>query len=174
MSVFIQEWIRMVHDGPFAWGKTIMTSSAAENLSPYIDVTQRLRRFGISPTRQRLQIAMALFDHGGHLSAQDLFALVNHGKRSVCRATVYNTLHLFVSRGLVREISLDSSRTFYDTNTQPHHHVYNMDTGELIDIAPETVEFKTFPAIPADTQHEEITLIIRVRNRSESVRAVSQ
>lgn len=148
-----------------------MTTNTAETLNPYIDVTQRLRRFGISPTRQRLQIAMALFDHGGHLSAQDLYTLVNTGKRSVCRATVYNTLHLFVSRGLVREVSLDSSRTFYDTNTQHHYHIYNVDTGELIDINPEAVEFKNLPDIPADTQQEEITLIIRVRNRAKNVRA---
>jgi len=148
-----------------------MTSSTVETVSPYIDITQRLRRFGISPTRQRLQIAMALFDHGGHLSAQDLYTLVNRGKRSVCRATVYNTLHLFVSRGLIREISLDSSRTFYDTNTQPHHHIYNVDTGELIDVAPETVEFKRLPDIPPDTQQEDITLIIRVRNKRQTLRA---
>lgn len=144
---------------------TASTTSPVEATSSYIDLTQRLRRFGVSPTRQRLQIAMALFDHGGHMSAQDLHALVNRGKRSVCRATVYNTLHLFVSRGLIREISLDSSRTFYDTNTQYHHHIYNMDTGELIDVAPETVAFEHFPEIPADTQQEDITLIIKVRNK---------
>jgi Fur family iron response transcriptional regulator len=126
---------------------------------------ERLREQGIAATRQRLRIAQALFEHGGHPSAQDLYLLVNHQQRAVCRATIYNTLNLFVSRGLIQEVSVDSSRTFYDVNTDPHHHIFNIDTGELLDVEPTAVSFKKLPPLPLGTQQEDITLIIRVRNK---------
>ncbi|MCP5421012.1 MAG: transcriptional repressor [Gammaproteobacteria bacterium] len=125
---------------------------------------ERLRQQGIAATRQRLRIAKALFEHGGHPSAQDLFLLANRQQRTVCRATIYNTLNLFVSKGLIQEVSVDSSRTFYDLNIDPHHHIFNIDTGELLDVEPAAVSFKELPPLPQGTQQEEITLIIRVRN----------
>ncbi|MGF1528648.1 MAG: Fur family transcriptional regulator [Candidatus Competibacterales bacterium] len=129
------------------------------------DVAQRLRDAGIAPTRQRMRIATALLETPTHLSAQELYAKVNRNQRTVCRATVYNTLNLFVSRGLVREIPVDANQTFYDSNVEIHHHIFNVDTGELVDIEPDSVIFKSLPPLPADTQQDDISLIIRVRNK---------
>jgi Fur family iron response transcriptional regulator len=130
-------------------------------------IAERLKRCGIAATRQRLRIAKALFEHGGHPSAQDLYQLVNHQQRTVCRATIYNTLNLFVNKGLIQEVSVDSSQTFYDGNIEPHHHIFNVDTRELLDVEPSTVSFKELPSLPQGTRQEEITLIIRVRNVRE-------
>lgn len=141
-----------------------MTATTAKQPSRFLEVDQWLRKVGIVPTRQRLQIATALFNYDGHLSAQALYRLINRDQSIACRATVYNTLHLFVSHGLIREISVDSSQSFYDPNTKPHHHIFNIDTGELLDVEPESVAFKALPDLPDGMKQEEITLIIRVRN----------
>jgi len=142
-----------------------MNSKQSRTASVCPGTLQRLREAGIQPTRQRLQIARLLFDHGGHLTAQDLFELINRDKPTVCRATVYNTLNLMADRGLVREICLDSNRTVYDTNTEPHHHLYNVDTGELTDVPLEAVAFQRLPNLPRGTRQEDINLVVRVRNR---------
>ena len=83
------------------------------------------------------------------------------------RATVYNNLGVFVEKGLLKEIHLDPERVFYDTNPQPHHHIYNIDTGEFFDIAMESLS----PAIPENltpqgTQIEEVSVVIKVRNKT--------
>ena len=129
-------------------------------------VPQRLRQAGVIPTTQRLLIARELFEDHGHFSAQQLYQRVNKTCRRVCRATVYNTLNLFVNRGLVREVAVNGNCTFYDTNLQPHYHIYNIDTGELLDVDPESVVFKTLPVLPAGTRRENIELLIRVRNQN--------
>lgn len=141
-----------------------MSFATIEQTSFINTFAERLRQQGIAATRQRLRIAKALIEHGGHPSAQDLYLLVNRQQRAVCRATIYNTLNLFVSKGLIQEVSVDSSRTFYDVNINPHHHFFNVDTGELLDVEPNSVSFKELPPLPMGTQQEEITLIIRVRN----------
>lgn len=125
---------------------------------------QRLREAGIQLTRQRLQIAQLLFEQGGHVTAHDLFETVNRGQPPVCRATVYNTLNLLAQQGMVREICLGSGRTVYDANTTPHHHLYNLDTGEVSDIPPESVVFQRLPELPQGTCQEDISLIVRIRN----------
>ena len=128
----------------------------------------RLQQVGITPTSQRLLIARELFESNGHFSAQQLYQRVNKTCRRVCRATVYNTLNLFMNRGLVREVVVNGSCAFYDTNLQPHYHIYNVDTGELLDIDPESVVFKTLPVLPTGTRRETIELIIKVRNQNLS------
>lgn len=93
-----------------------------------------LKESGITPTRQRLEIAQYLFQRQQHLSADHILSNVNSLGSAVSRATVYNTMALFASKGLVREVLIDRERVFYDSNSQPHHHIYNVDTGELSDI----------------------------------------
>ena len=89
---------------------------------------------GIFVTQQRRVIAQALFARNQHLTAEQLYELVNQGPARVAKATIYNTLGLFAEKGLVREIHVSASKTFYDSNTGRHHHFYNVDTGSLMDI----------------------------------------
>lgn len=98
------------------------------------EVIALLRRYNITPTRQRLVIAQQLFQKKQHVSADHILESVNAVGGAVSRATVYNTMALFTSKGLVREVLIDRERVFYDSNSCPHHHVYNLDTGELNDI----------------------------------------
>lgn len=98
------------------------------------EVTALLKKHDITPTRQRLEIAQYLFQKQQHLSAEHILENVNALGDTVSRATVYNTMALFTSKGLVREVLIDRERVFYDSNSTPHHHIYNVDTGELSDV----------------------------------------
>ncbi len=97
-------------------------------------VVEMLQHYKISPTRQRLEIAEFLFQAPQHLSADKILDGVKEAGNRVSRATVYNTMGLFAEKGVVREVLIDRERVFYDSNTSAHHHLYNVDTGELTDI----------------------------------------
>lgn len=107
-----------------------------------------LQRYEISPTRQRIEIAEFLFQRPQHLSAEKILDGVTDAGNRVSRATVYNTMGLFASKGVVREILIDRERVFYDTNTQPHQHLYNVDTGELSDVYDTEVNMIPAPPLP--------------------------
>src|SRR5262249_18523634 len=91
------------------------------------NIAEILRMRGIMPTHQRIEIAHAIFSRGAHLSAEQILTLVNERGAETSKATVYNTLKLFVDRKLLREVIVDPSKVFYDPNPQPHHHFYNID-----------------------------------------------
>lgn len=124
---------------------------------------ERLRAAGIQPTRQRLRIAQVLLTGNQHLSADQVLEKVNHIGKPVSKATVYNTLGLFADKGILREVIIDPSRVFYDTNSTPHHHVYNTATGELSDIASHCILTEPLPELPAGTELEGVDVVIRVR-----------
>ena len=88
-------------------------------------------KFGILPTPQRLEIAGILLEKPQHLSADQIIERLRRDGSAVSKATVYNTLNLFSEHGLVKEVMVDPIRKFYDSTTHPHHHFYNVDTGEL-------------------------------------------
>ena len=127
------------------------------------DIIVRLRACDINPTGQRIEIAGLLFSRREHLSAEDVFLLVNGGTGRVSKATVYNTLGLFAERGLIREVIADPERVFYDPNTAPHHHFYDTTTGKLMDIPAEEVHISALPALPEGMQMEGVEVIVRVR-----------
>lgn len=129
------------------------------------DLGRRLEAHGILPTAQRLEIARVLLAEPQHVSADQLLAKVLAAGGRVSKATVYNTLRLFSEKGLVREVHVDPERVFYDSTTAPHHHLFNLDTGELVDIPPEKVAFSRLPDLPADTVREGVEVIVKVRNR---------
>ena len=122
-----------------------------------------LRGHGINPTHQRIEIAHAIFSQGEHLSADRILALVNDRASETSKATVYNTLNLFVEKCLIREVIVDPDRVFYDPNTTPHHHFYNVDTGELSDIDAGEVEVSRLPALPPGMVTDGIEIIVRIR-----------
>lgn len=120
---------------------------------------------GIYPTPQRVQIASLLLERPQHLSADDIIDRLRRERKAVSKATVYNTLNLFAEKGLVKEVMVDPARKFYDSTTHPHHHFYNVDSGELSDIPDEFVQFSGLPDMPAGTERESIEVLIRVRDR---------
>jgi len=131
-----------------------------------LDVAGMLRTHGILPTQQRLLIARVLFSQHRHYSADLVMTRVNEGRDRVSKATVYNTLGLFARNGLVREVIVDPTRVFYDPNTSDHHHFYNIDTGELIDIDSTDLAISDLPELPEGTKAAGVDVIIRVRNES--------
>ena len=120
----------------------------------------------IQPTQQRLEIALVLFARDQHLSADDVLKQVNQDTARVSKATVYNTLGLFAAKGLIREVIVDPSRVFYDPNTCEHHHFYNVDTGELMDIDADQLALMNLPTLPAGTVADGVDVIIRIRNQA--------
>jgi Fur family iron response transcriptional regulator len=122
-----------------------------------------LRGHDINPTHQRIEIAHALFSRQSHLSADQVMAIVNTRHSETSKATVYNTLKLFLEKGLIREVIVDPSKVFYDPNTSAHHHFYAVDTGELTDIDASQISISGLPALPAGMVTEGIDLIVRVR-----------
>jgi Fur family iron response transcriptional regulator len=127
-------------------------------------LVEMLRQRGINPTHQRIEIAYALFSRGEHLSADQILSIVNGRHLETSKATVYNTLNLFLEKKLIREVIVDPSRVFYDPNTSPHHHFYNVDTGELTDIDASEITVSGLPELPDGLVTEGVDIIVRVRS----------
>jgi Fur family iron response transcriptional regulator len=121
-------------------------------------------QFGILPTPQRVEIAGILMRRPQHMSAEHIIDQLKGSGSKVSKATVYNSLNLFSKRGLVREVMVDPVRKFYDSTTHPHHHFYNVDSGELSDIPDEQVCFQDIPELPKGTERESIEVLIKVRD----------
>ena len=147
-------------------GKFSMENQTDSQMNSKPDIAGMLRNHGILPTQQRLMIARVLFDHVRHYSADQVMTSVNDGRDRVSKATVYNTLGLFARSGLVREIIVDPTRVFYDPNTTNHHHFYNVDTGELIDIDSADLQITGLPDLPVGTVAEGVDVIIRLRSET--------
>ena len=136
-----------------------------EKLLDKQDVITMLREHGITPTQQRIEIARLLFSKPQHLSIEQMLDLQrSEGSGYVSKATVYNTMNLFARKGLVREINVDSARVFYDSNTSEHHHIFNLDTGELSDVSSDDVKISGIPSLPEGTISAGIEVIFRVRS----------
>jgi Fur family iron response transcriptional regulator len=126
-------------------------------------VAERLRAYGITPTHQRIEIANVLFDRCEHLTADQILGLVNARYAESSKATVYNTLKLFIEKKLIRELIVDSTCVMYDPNTAPHHHFYDVATGRLTDIPEQAVRLAAMPELPEGTVADGIDIIIRTR-----------
>jgi Fur family iron response transcriptional regulator len=132
------------------------------------DLPGLLRRHGINPTRQRIAIAHALFSRCEHLSAEQVLASANAREAHTSKATVYNTLKLFVHRKLIREVLVDPERVFYDPNTAPHHHFYNVDSGEISDIDAAHIAFAQLPQLPQGMVEDGVDVVVRIRSAAAS------
>lgn len=129
------------------------------------DEATRLLHAGIPVTAQRLAIARVLLPHPVHLSAEQVQRRAAEYTSGLSRATVYNTLKLFAARGLLRELAVEPGKTMFDSNPQPHHHLYNSATGELTDIPADTLRLSGAPVLPDGLELEQIEVIVRVRPR---------
>jgi Fur family iron response transcriptional regulator len=107
---------------------------------PRDKLVELLRKRGINPTHQRIEIAHALYSRHEHLSADQVLAIVNQRHPETSRATVYNTLNLFVAKRLLRELVLAAGRVVFDPNVVPHHHFIDDDTGAIHDVPWEAVK----------------------------------
>lgn len=136
------------------------------SMRPYSQALTRLRAAGLRPTRQRLALAKLLFENGGdrHITAEELHAEAGTMASRVSLATVYNTLHQFTKVGLLREVVVDSGKTYFDTNTTEHHHFYYEDVGELHDIPADGISMTGLPSAPVGARIERVELIVRLRN----------
>ena len=126
-------------------------------------IADRLRLHRINLTHQRLEIASVLFSRMEHLSADQILTAVNQPRAATSKATVYNTLNLFVEKKLIREVIVDPNKAFYDPNTEPHHHFYDTVTGQLTDISAAQIEVTGLPLIPPGSVIDGVDIIVRTR-----------
>ena len=130
-----------------------------------MEILRKLKQHGVLPTSQRIEIATILLARPQHLSADQIIDKLNGRGSRVSKATVYNTLKLFSDQGIVKELSVDSSRKFYDSTTHPHHHFFHVDSGHLSDIPASQVEISGLPPLPLGTEQESVEVMIRVRDK---------
>jgi Fur family iron response transcriptional regulator len=142
--------------------------SRKQALAPTVSAEQiaRLRAVGLRPTRQRLGLAALLFESGDrHISAEQLLEEANAAGIRVSLATVYNTLHQFTELGLLRELSVDGAKTYFDTNLKDHHHFYCEEDGELTDIEGHSISVDGLPHLPEGSRLKRVDVIVRVSRR---------
>ncbi|MBK7662369.1 MAG: Fur family transcriptional regulator [Candidatus Methylophosphatis roskildensis] len=132
------------------------------NVLEHAEIADRLRAAGIPVTLQRLAIAHALFERPIHVTAEQLLRQVKASVPETSRATVYNSLKLFVEKGLVKELMVDPERVVFDSNTEPHFHLYDIVSGSLTDVPAEQMSVVGLPALPPGTKLEQIDVIVRV------------
>jgi len=132
-------------------------------LRPYTQVLDRLRAAGLRPTRQRLALAKLLFENGDrHITAEQLHSEALGSSIRVSLATVYNTLHQFTEATLLREIVVDSGRSYFDTNISTHHHFFYEETGELCDIPDDQIDVSQLPKAPEGTSIKQVDVVVRL------------
>lgn len=132
---------------------------------PRSDIHEKLREHGVLPTSQRVEVAEVLLRRPQHLSADQIIEKLHAAGSKVSKATVYNTLKLFGETGLVKEINVDATRTYYDSTTHAHHHFYHVDTGKLTDIPADSISILNLPRLPKGTEQESVEVLIRIRDR---------
>ncbi|WP_018411664.1 Fur family transcriptional regulator [Methyloversatilis thermotolerans] len=126
-------------------------------------VVELLRSRDINLTQPRIDIAHVLFSRMEHLSADQILSLVNESSPSASKATVYNTLKVLREAGLIREVIVDPTRVFFDPNTEPHHHLFDVVSGCLTDIPDHSLRIEGMPVLPEGMVADGIDIIVRVR-----------
>ena len=134
---------------------------------PWHDVKSMLRDVGLRPTRQRMALGWILFGKGDrHITAEMLYEEATKAKVPVSLATVYNTLHQFTDVGLLRQVAVDGSKTYFDTNVSQHHHFFIEGENDLLDIPdPDVVVGKT-PVPPEGYEVARVDVVVRLRRKA--------
>lgn len=128
------------------------------------EIRAMLRQAGLRPTRQRMALAGILFARGNrHISAESLHEEATVQRVPVSLATIYNTLHQFTEAGLLREVAVDGSKNYFDTNTDDHHHFFVEDENEVMDIPPGQMGVGRVPEPPSGYEVSRIDVIVRLR-----------
>ena len=131
---------------------------------PYSAILEILRDAKLRPTRQRLALARLLFSDGDrHVTAESLYKQALSQNERVSLATVYNTLHQFTQAGLLREVVVESQRSYFDTNTTHHHHFFCEESQILHDIPGADLRLLNLPKPPQGMEINQIDVVIRTR-----------
>ena len=128
----------------------------------------KLRNSGLRPTKQRIMICEILFNREKtfHFSINDLKNIVqNQYNQKISVATVYNTIHAFKKKGYLKEINIGNDMSYFDTNTTTHHHFYDEQTKELIDINSQEVEIKKTPMPPTGKKIEGVEVTFKISKK---------
>jgi len=134
---------------------------------PWHDVKAMLRDVGLRPTRQRMALGWILFAKGDrHVTAEMLYEEATKAKVPVSLATVYNTLHQFTDVGLLRQVAVDGSKTYFDTNATQHHHFFVEGENALLDIADSDVVVGKTPVAPEGYEIARIDVVVRLRRKA--------
>ena len=129
-------------------------------------VTGLMRKAGLRPTRQRLALAALLFNRGHrHISAEALYEEAILAKVPVSLATIYNTLHQFTEAGLLRELAVDGSKAYFDTNVHDHHHFFVEGDNAMLDIPADAVGIDKLPRVPDDMEIVRVDVVVRLRRK---------
>ncbi len=132
------------------------------------ELVEKLRGAGLRPTRQRIALCRLLFAHGDrHVTAEALHAEANGDGQVLSLATVYNALRQFEQAGLIRELAVDGSRAYFDTNTRNHSHFFVEDEGTLVDIPSHAIKVDHLPDPPAGMEISHVDVVVRVRRRAD-------
>ena len=130
---------------------------------------EKLRNSGLRPTKQRIKVCEVLFNRSKtfHFSVSELTRILqNQYNQKISLATVYNTVHAFQKKGYLKEISIGNDMSYFDTNTSSHHHFYDEQTKELIDINSQEVEIKKTPTPPSGKKIEDIEVTIKISKKT--------
>lgn len=127
--------------------------------------TNWLNAAGLRPTRQRVSLASLLVGDGKdrHVTAESLFDASSNAGEKVSLATVYNTLRAFCDAGLMQEVTVDGSKSYFDTNMSDHPHFYWEDTAELTDAPADELRITSLPAAPEGAEISKVDVVIRLR-----------
>lgn len=135
-------------------------------LRPAVTTSNLLRHAGLRPTRQRMSLGRLLFDNGDrHVTAEQLHAEVAALGEHVSLATVYNTLHQFKRAGLLRELAIEGSKAYFDTNTSNHNHFLLEPTGELMDIPGDAIRVEGLPEPPEGLSITHVDVVVRLSKK---------
>jgi Fur family iron response transcriptional regulator len=138
----------------------------SRNGCPWHDVQALLRQVKLRPTRQRMALGWLLFAKGGrHLTAEMLYEEANRAKIAVSLATIYNTLHQFTNAGLLREVTVNGSKTYFDTNVTDHHHFFVENEHNLIDIMGADSIIGKLPEVPEGYEISRVDVVVRLRRK---------
>lgn len=133
-----------------------------------LTLSERLRGVGLRATRQRLDVGRLLFaGKDRHVTAEGLHEEAVAAGVKISLATVYNALNRFRDAGLLREVLVDPSRTYFDTNTSPHHHFFNVEEGRLTDIPQDDIEVTRLPSLPNGQVVDGVDILIRVKRDAQ-------
>jgi Fur family transcriptional regulator, iron response regulator len=134
---------------------------------PVSTLKGKLRGAGLRPTRQRVALGWILFGKGDrHLSAEDLHAEAVKARVPVSLATVYNTLHQFTDAGLLRQVAMDGSKSYFDTNTSDHHHFFIEGEEMMVDIPGSTLDVRNLPDVPEGMEIARVDVVVRLRRKA--------
>ena len=131
--------------------------------------SERLRTSGLRPTRQRLAICKLLFNRKKtfHFTIEKLKKIIEkESRKKMSVATLYNTVHAFKEKGYLKEIAIKGNKTFFDTNTSHHHHFYDEDMSQLVDIEDKNISVNYLPKTPKGKKIKSVEVLVKIADNN--------